>query len=211
MDRAGDRDGIRSDRRFFDAALGDRVLLVFERRLSRGHRGEPRAIELDDDDRDVVVAAGLVRFLRQHFACLERIGDGEQRLTNVFGTDHSAEAVGAKQERVAAPDVHEREIYLDRFGGSESLKDDVVVLERFGFFFGELPGFDELVHQRLVARDLDELIAAQNVRAAVPDLGDEEPRVEQRRDRGGRPHAAPGAVGARLVEDAETGLFDRAH
>ena len=46
------------------------------------------------------------------------------------------------------------------FGGAEGLQDDVVVLEGLGFFFGELPGFNQLVDERLIAADLSEAVAA---------------------------------------------------
>ncbi|MEI9951130.1 MAG: hypothetical protein WDO74_19655 [Pseudomonadota bacterium] len=82
------------------------------------------------------------------------------------------------------------------------------MLEGLGFLFGELAGFDQLVDQRLVPTDLGEAVTAQHVGAAVTDLSHEQARVHQRRNRGGGAHAAPGAIGTRLVENTNSGFFD---
>ena len=102
------------------------------------------------------------------------------------------------------------EVDLNGVGGAERLEDDVVVLERLGFFFGELSGLDELVDERLIARDLHEPVAAQDVAAAVADLREEQVVVDEPGDGGGRSHAAPGAVDLGLGEDSQSGRFDGA-
>ena len=55
---------------------------------------------------------------------------------------------------------------------------------------------------------MHERLVAQQVRAAIAHLGDEEARVEPRRDRGGRPHSAARSVGSRFVEDPQARFFD---
>ncbi len=107
--------------------------------------------------------------------------------------------------------MHVGEVDLHRVRRAERLEDDVVVLEGLGLLLGELAGLDELVHEGLVARDLHEAIAAQDVRAAVPDLAEEEVVVDERGDRRRRAHAAARAVELRLAEDAQARRLDRVH
>ena len=66
----------------------------------------------------------------------------------------SRQSVAAEHERVAAAHVLVREIDLDRRLWAERLENDVAALALRGFFFRELAGLDELLHQRLIFRDL---------------------------------------------------------
>ena len=84
------------------------------------------------------------------------------------------------------------------------------MLEGLGFFLGELAGLDELVDERLVARDLHERVAAEDVAARVADLREEEDVVDERRGGDGRAHAAARAIGLGLVEDAQARGLDGA-
>jgi hypothetical protein len=84
------------------------------------------------------------------------------------------------------------------------------VLEGLGLFLGELAGLDELVHERLIARDLHQAIAAEDVGAAVADLAEEEVIVHQRGDGRGGAHAAARAIELGLAEDAQAGGLDGA-
>jgi len=59
------------------------------------------------------------------------------------------------------------------------------VLESLGLGLGQLACFDELVDERLIARHLDELVAAQHVPAAVADLRQEKMVVDEACDGGG--------------------------
>ena len=54
------------------------------------------------------------------------------------------------------------------------------MLEGLGFFFRELTGLDELVDERLVARELDQRVSAEDVAARVADLREEEDLVDER-------------------------------
>jgi hypothetical protein len=56
---------------------------------------------------------------------------------------------------------------------------------------------------------LNEFVPAQDVRATVADLTDEEVIIEERRDRRSRAHAAPGAIEFRFAENAQACSFDR--
>ncbi len=62
----------------------------------------------------------------------------------------SGESVAAENENVAEVHLLEGEIDLHGRLGSERLQVDVAALADFSFFRGELAGFDELLHQRLV-------------------------------------------------------------
>ncbi len=53
------------------------------------------------------------------------------------------------------------------------------MLEGLGLFLRELAGLDELVHERLIARDLHERVAAEDVAARVADLREEEDVVDE--------------------------------
>ena len=103
------------------------------------------------------------------------------------------------------------EVDLHGVGGAERLQDDVVVLEGLGFFFGELAGLDELVDERLIARDLHQPVAAQDVARGCRRPGRRRGVVDQRGGGRGRAHAAARAVGLGLVEDAQARGLDRAH
>ena len=103
------------------------------------------------------------------------------------------------------------EVDLHRVGRAERLQDDVVVLEGLGLFLGELAGLDELVHERLVARQLHELALAHEVAARVADLREEEVVVDERRGGHRRAHPAARAIELGLLEDAQARGLDGAH
>ena len=85
------------------------------------------------------------------------------------------------------------------------------MLERLGLVFGQVPGFDQLIDERLVLGQLLELAAAQQVRAAVADLGQEQHLVDEHGDGRGRAHAAARALLLRGVVDAPAGFFHGRH
>src|SRR6266545_2040476 len=65
------------------------------------------------------------------------------------------------------------EIDLDARVGPQSLEDDVATLAPRGFFLRQLARLDEALHQGLVPGELHRLPVADQVRAAVADLGQE--------------------------------------
>ena len=191
---------------------GSAYLRYLSGSASPRERLEALAVELDDDDGDVVVAAGLVRALGEHLAGVERLGRSTRSTSRISSKrTMPREAVGAEEQRVAPAELDVREVDLHGVGGAERLEDDVVVLEGLGLFFGELAGLDELVDERLVARDLHELLAAQDVAARVADLREEEVVVDERRGGDRRAHAAARAIELRLLEDAQARRLDGAH
>ena len=191
--------------------FGERIFLVLEDFCIGRELDQSFAVEAHDDDGDVVVAAGVVRALRELLAGIERLWERTQDFANLFVTHHAGEAVRAEKEHVPLSELGVREIDLHAVGRAERLKNDVVVLESLGLFFGELARFDKLIHERLIAGDLHEVIAAEDVAARIPDLRKEEMIVDEGRRGDRRPHAAPGAIDLGFLEDAQTGGFDRAY
>ncbi len=186
------------------------VLAVLER-LGVGREGlEAVAVELGDDDGDVVVPAGLVGALGELLASVDGLGRRAQHLADLVEADHAAQAVRAEHHHVALAQLAEGEVDLHGVGRAERLEDDVVVLERLGLFLGELAGLDELVDERLVARQLHQVALAQQVAPRVAHLGEEEVVVDQSGRGDGRPHPAARAIELRLLEDAQPGGLDGA-
>jgi hypothetical protein len=85
------------------------------------------------------------------------------------------------------------------------------VLEGFGLVLGEVAGFDQLVHQRLIFGDLLELAIAQQVAPAIAHLAQEQHFVDQHGRRGGGAHAAARSFFLRRLEDPPPSLFDGLH
>jgi len=126
---------------------------------------------------------------------------------HVLGTHQSGQAVAAQQEDIAAPDRLHRHLHLDVRFRAKGLQDDVAALAERGFLFGQLTGLDELLHQRLVLRELGRGTIAQEVRAAVPDLRYVERVLEQCSNSRGRAHPAQLGLVHCLLEDRPVGLF----
>ena len=106
--------------------------------------------------------------------------------------------------------LHLRELHLDLFLHAERLQDDVGVLEELGLLDGDLPGLEQLVDQRLIARDLRERALAPHVRARIADLRDQRRVAPQVHRRHGGAHARARQVFARLLEDLGVGFARRA-
>src|SRR5579859_6215661 len=149
------------------------------------------------------MATGQVGALGELFARRRRIGNGAQQLANVLEADHPAQSVRAQENRVSFAQLAKRKIDLNGIRGAESLQDDVVVLERLGFLLGELPRLDELIDERLVARQLHELTLPKEIATRVAHLGEKEMVVEQRGRRDRRAHSASRAIELGLLKDAQ--------
>ena len=89
---------------------------------------------------------------------------------------------------------------------AERLQNDVFQRVRFGFFGRNLVGVDELLHERLIFRDLINLAAANEIGAAVADL-DQIDRFLRHADAGKRrAHPVKLRVGAALLVNAVIGM-----
>ena len=101
------------------------------------------------------------------------------------------------------------QVHLDLGIGAERLEDDVAALALGGFLFRQLTGLDEPLHQRLVLGDLGGDALADEVGAAVADLGEEEVIGEHAGGGRRRPHAADFRMGFGVRMDVGVGDFDR--
>ena len=126
------------------SAPRERILLIERQRGFIG-RVERLAIEVRDDARHVVVPARCIGQIDEPLHELGQWTDARHLFADRVVVDEAAQAVGAQQHAVASAKLDKREIDGDLLGGSERLQDDVRMLERFGFVFGELTGFDEAV------------------------------------------------------------------
>ncbi len=136
----------------------EHVVGILQPRIVIGRLRQAFSLEASQDDGDVVMAASVVGFFDQRLASFGDIGVIEHRLSDVVVPNHAAEPVGAHEQNIALPQGDEGEVDLNGVCGAEGLEDDIVVFEVFGFFFGELAGFDELIDEGLVAGDLDEML-----------------------------------------------------
>ena len=117
--------------------------------------------------------------------------------------------IAAEHEHVVTPHALMREIDLHVRLRAERLQNDVAAVAHLGFFDRDLAGLDELLHQRLILRDLDRDAVAHQVRSTVADLSEVERVAEQPGDRRGRAHAAKLGVIARVMVDRRVRDFSR--
>jgi hypothetical protein len=109
---------------------------------------------------------------------------------------HVGEPVGVEQVDVVGLDA-----VLDDVGRNDGLDaerpgDEVLVQRIAGLFRSELAAVDLLLEERVVVRELLELLAAQPIAARVPDVADAHAIAAEHDGHERRPHA--GALGPRL-------------
>ena len=138
----------------------------------------------------------------QSLACIIRVAALTHDARDVSGAQMRRQAVAAHHQRVAAREWLLCEVGTDRAVGTERLQDDVAAFTHFGLIGGHLAGLDQLLHQRLILRDLLRRAIAHDVRATVADLRQIERVAEQSGDRSGRAHARMLRVRAGVSEDA---------
>ena len=184
----------------------DRVLVGRRwRRRSRGLRSLALA-EAEQDHRDVVLAAALVRRAHELVRDLvERAGRAQDR-AHLVVRDHRREPVRADQEHVALTSRERVGVHLHVRLRPKRARDDRPLRMVLGRLRRDLAAALQLGHQRVIARELLELAVAQAVGAAVAhvreahlvavDLG--------QRERGA--HSAARLVRHREVVDAPVGL-----
>ena len=189
--------------------------LAFERVvLQRGHALGVAApvldvLEPEEDHGDVVAAAGLVGG-RDQLAPerLERAARLEDRLQARL-RHHRGEAVRAQQDEVAVAGGEGLDVDLDARLGPERTRDDRALRVRLGLLLGQLAACDQLLDERVVAREPDQVAVAEQVGPGVADMGDHDGvrRHVGRRGRGA--HPGPLRVRARgVVDPAVRGLDD---
>jgi hypothetical protein len=152
---------------------------------------------------------------RLDVVALERVDDA--RVVEV-----GVKAVGAQEKLVAGEDFEVERVPLDRLVDANRARDRVFVgLVRGGVepLFSHATTADQLIDQRVVFGELDDLAGAQEVDAAVADVGDKAAVAGDEQGGGGGPHPAllrfclafqvDGLAGAldRVLEEVEDGLL----
>ena len=151
--------------------------------------------EAHEDGGDVVLAAPLVGELD------ERLGRGVAVLSPRYGLELvgvlevAVQAVEREEELVAGEHLDHERVDLDALVDADRAGDGVLLRDLLDLLARELAALDELVEDGVVLGDLLDPAVAQQVDAAVADVGDEAVRAddEQRRER--RAHAALAGVG----------------
>ena len=147
----------------------------------------PDLLDAEQHDRDVVPPAGLVGLVDQRVAPPRRaICVGREDLRTRLLGDHRGEAVAAEQQDVPGAHRIGPRVDLDLGLGAQRARDDrpLRMLGRLGL--GQLSLADQLVDQRVVLGEALQLAVAEQVGAAVADVGDGQ--LGRRRDR--RPSAS---------------------
>ena len=130
---------------------------------------------------------------------------GEDRLDPLLG-DHRGEAVAAQQDHVAGARRIGPGVDLDVRLRAERARDDRSLRMLGGLLLGQLPAAHELVDERVVLGEALERPVAEQVRAAVADVGDRDMGVVDVGGGQGRAHPGPPAIRARALVDLLVGL-----
>ena len=117
--------------------------------------------------------------------------------------------VGGEEELIAGQDLDGERVDLDPLVDADGAGDGVLLRDLLDLLARELAALDELVEDGVIFGDLLDAAVAQQVDAAVADVGDEAVRAvdQERRERGA--HAALLRVGAGLFVDLHAGALHR--
>ena len=129
---------------------------------------------------------------------------GEDQLGDLGVADDVGEPVGADQIEVARRGLDRERLDLDARLRSDCARDHRAVRMLLRLLGRELPGADELAHERVVGGQLLEHVVPQQVGAGVADMADRDrPRrlVDEQRSHD-RPHARGGGILERVPVDA---------
>ena len=121
-------------------------------------------------------------------------GSSEQGVSNGSAAQHPVEPIRAKQDDVTAAELDRREVQAYILTRPKRIQDDVLVLEGFDLVCRELARLEQLVDERMIARDLYELSTPENVGSGVADMRHEQRSSHDRRDGRGRAAAALASV-----------------
>ena len=149
------------------------------------------ARHVDDDGGGVVVAARAVRFAHKRARAALRIGDASEDALDCIVFEHGGESVGADEQPVARFDVQLVEVGGHMRIAAERAGDNRAVRMVSRFFGGELPRFDHIGHEAVVARELLELSLMEQICARIAHLGEHETFAFEYGGRHGAAHALP--------------------
>ena len=138
-------------------------------------------VDAHHDGRDVVGAALPPSLQDQALGGLLRIAAGE-RDADVVGAHRAAEAVAAEQQHVARQEVLGELVDARLRLGAQGAAQDAAVRMDGRLFLGQAAVAHHLADERVVVADLPQLAVAQQVGAAVADVGE----ARQRRPRARR-------------------------
>ncbi len=155
-------------------------------------------LDAQQHDRDVVAPARLVRRRDQRLAGVAQLPVGEQDLGDQRLGDHRREAVAAQQVHVAVASPVGAGVDLDLRLRAQRARDDRALRMLDGLLGRELALADQLVDERMVVGQAQQLAVAQAVGAAVADVRDRHLLGADVDGRERRAHAR--VLGARLGE-----------
>ncbi len=171
-----------------------------------GGDGEPPTdlLQAQQDHGDVVAPARAVGLGDQRVAGGAQARVGAQQLGDAGLGDHRGEPVAAQQVHVGGVRAEGARVDLDGLLGSERAGDDRALRVLFGFGGREAALADQLVDERVVVGQAQQLPIAQAVRAAVPDVGDRDLLLAD--VDGGERGAHAGLLGVALGELVDAGV-----
>ena len=163
--------------------------------LRRGRRCGP-----DDEHTDVVLAPGPVGLVQQPVAHRLRIGRGPQRRRQPVVAHHLPQAVGTQQQPVVRPQTQAECVYRQIVRLTDAAVDHRLLFVGVDSLRLQRPGGDQAGNQRVVAGDLRQRVVAPEIGAAVADVGDGRPAVDDQRGGQRRAHiAVVGALGGQQL------------
>src|SRR5262245_5202117 len=156
-----------------------------------GRFGDPVLLRIaQEHDGDVVLAARLVGGIDE---LVDPLLEGGRRrredLEDLVVVDHGMQAVTADQDDIAGRELALDDLELDRVLGADGLGDDVLEGVPFDLLGVEDPLGPGRGHPGVVACQLHELVAAQQIAAAVPRGAHRQDVLADDRRHGGRAHA----------------------
>ncbi len=162
------------------------------------------------DRRHVVVAARVVGSPHESpHGLVERSAASDQARDRSV-PDQTGQTVGAEQQDVAVPYLHDAGVDIELGTGAERACDHRALRVHRRLLARQATGALELGDQRVVVRELLQHAVAQEVRARVADVAEHHVIAVEQRRRDRRPHARRRRIALRPLEHASVRLEDRA-
>ena len=146
--------------------------------------------DLEEDDRDVVLAAARVRRVDERARRLVEVVDVHEQRLDLPVRDHRRQPVGADQVEVARLGRDRERVDVDVRLGAERPRDHRALRVHLRLLRRELAAPQQLADERVVVRELLELLVADAVGARVADVADRD-RAVGRHPRARRSSSSP--------------------